>query len=168
MKTEPKTELKIIPHNFIEPSESLEETVSNLERCGGNLNTFLTADCQYGQSELERMFQIEKQLNESANKEFKKRWQKALKISAKIRMDLIRCKAFEILESYENKSSSSSATDISFAKAMLIGVLVEDSEMVKSKYRPIPSTLGQGTQSTAESQDDAIGDLEDDFENAKD
>ena len=147
-------------------TNSLEQDVEELEGWGGNLQKFLAQAKEMGLAE-EKLFGIEQQLCLPENKELKKRWQKALRLSAKIRMDLLRCKAFDILENYENKSSSSSATDIAFAKSMLIGVLVEDSEMVKSRYRPAPSPLGPGMAAPAhETQDDAMSDLEKEFDDA--
>ena len=144
----------------------LDQDVEEFEGWGGNLKKFLAEAAELGLAE-EKLFSIESELNQPENKELKKRWQKALRTSAKIRMDLLRCKAFDILERYENKSSSSSATDIAFAKSMLIGILVEDSEMVKSRYRPAASPLGPGVISlTHDAQDDAVSDLEKEFDEA--
>ena len=174
MKSEIKPELKVVspPKNLQSVPDpefkgySLATDVEELEGCGGELQVFL--DRSKGPDiPDQRLFNIEGQLSLPENKALKQRWQKALRLSAKIRMDLLRCKAFDILEGYENKSSSSSATDIAFAKTMLIGVLMEDSEMVKSRYRPAVTPLAPGQTAPArETQEDAVSDLENDFDAA--
>lgn len=157
----PTSQLKVVKPGASEAS--IEEAVSLLEHCGGDLEQFLTKAVLLGLSREQYLFGIELKLSKAENLELKRRWQKALKLSAKVRMDLLRCKAFTTLEEYKNISSSSSAADISFAKAMLVGILVEDSESVKFKYRPI-AVPGAGGQTATEDQEcDA---LEDEFDKA--
>jgi len=137
----------------------LETEITRLEACEGDLGLFTPG------SGFATLFRIEKELSKPENKELKKRWQTALRISAKIRLDLLHCKAFGLLEKYENKSSSSGATDIAFAKTMLSGVLAEDVEIAKRRYRPAASPEISGTALPfAGTQEDAVSDLEKEFD----
>jgi len=139
--------------------ESMEQCVTALESAGGNLRTFLDS---HGGSEDALLFHIEQELAKTENKELKRRWETALQISAKTRMDRLRCKAFEILETYKNESTSK-ASDIAFSRAMLVGILTEDSESVKYKYRPA-TTSGENPKTQAEQDAD---DLLNEFDQAE-
>lgn len=86
----------------------IEHQVKQLEDCGGNLQRFTG-----------NLFQVEQQLSLFENKELAKRWATAIAISNKIRKQLITCKALKTFEDYSNLSNTSSASDISFARAAL-------------------------------------------------
>ena len=65
------------------------------------------------------------------NRELRKRWNQAIQINTKIRMDKLRCKALELLETYNNEYK---ATDIAYCKTVLSGVLAEDTAAARAKY----------------------------------
>src|ERR1700676_2273214 len=130
-----RTKLNLVKEATVKETAGLEQLVTQLEEVGGDLDRFMEHSNTPGIKE-QLFFRIEQRLSKPENAELKERWHNALKLSAKIRMDLLRCKAFNLLENYTNASPTSSASDIAFAKTVLVGILVEDSEMVKSKYRP--------------------------------
>lgn len=68
----------------------------------------------------ESLFQIEAALLHPEHKQLKERWERAIKLSTKIRMRLLKCKAFDVLETFNEDGK---APQISFAKAILEEVL---------------------------------------------
>lgn len=126
--------------------------VKQLESKGGNLDL-----CNFSEVDL---FNAEIELAREENKEWRKRWDRALRISAKVRMDSLRCKALKLLEDYKNMSVTSSTSDLAFAKTVLIGVLVNEAEAVKSRWRSAGSTSDNLPPA-------GIDDLEDEFDRAE-
>ena len=106
----------------------LEAQVKALEENSGNLGAAL----EPGKSEY--LFKIEKHLALPENKELRQRWEAAIRLNIKIRMNLLRCKALDMLEGFENISKSSSAADVAFCKTILADVLAEGTERIKAKY----------------------------------
>lgn len=86
----------------------LEQQVEHLECNGGDV-----------ESALSDLYQIEMELSSPENILLAKRWNKAIAINKKIRMRLITNKALRVLEDYQNLSPTSSASDISYARAVL-------------------------------------------------
>lgn len=118
----------IVPDTF-----SLGDAVDMLEGCAGDLEVFLE---KHQITDLQ-LFRIEVGLSKAETLELKTRWQSALTLSAKIRMDRLRSKAFKMLEEYSKESGKTSAGIISFGKTVLAGTLMEDIAVVKSKFRPV-------------------------------
>lgn len=88
----------------------LESRVRHLEDYDGVVSVFPTKD----------LFVIEQQLLHPQNKSLKERWDRAIKLSTKIRMRLLKCKALDMLEEFD---ADSKAPQISFCKAILEDVL---------------------------------------------
>lgn len=112
--------IKTVPLQF----SPLEQLVKKLEIQSGILDMFSQHD----------LFKIELELSKPENKELKFRWNEAIRLSTKIRMNLLRCKALDMLETYQNKSETSSAPDIAYCKTLLAGVLTEDVAAARAKY----------------------------------
>lgn len=125
-----------------EPITDLNYAVLMLERDCGNITGLRDAD----------LFKIEKALLLEDNKALKQRWDSAIRLSTKIRMNKLRCKALDMLEQYENKSMTSSAPDISYCKTLLAGFLTEETERAKAKYAS--SRTNGPSEQTLEDQDE--------------
>jgi hypothetical protein len=102
----------------------LESNVRKLENYHGCVDTFT----------LQELFTIETALQRPENKELKHRWDATIRLSTKIRMNVLRCKALDMLELYQNKSSTSSAPDIAYCKTLLSGFLTEEISAARAKY----------------------------------
>lgn len=113
----------------------LIQAVEALETCGGNLDTFIANHTSQQANPEQMLFWFELQLMKPENAALKERWQSALRLSAKIRMDKLTCRALRLLETYQNLSPTSSATDISYCRTILSAILTDDNERMKSKYR---------------------------------
>lgn len=87
----------------------LEAHVKELELACGDITSFEEAF----------LFKIQHELEHPQNAELLKRWNKAIAINKKVRMQLITHKALRVLERYQNLSSTSSAADVSYARAVL-------------------------------------------------
>lgn len=79
----------------------------------------------------ENLFQVEKALLLPENREYRKRWNEAIEINTRIRMNKLRCKALELLETYNNEYK---ATDIAYCKTVLSDVLAEGTAAARAKY----------------------------------
>lgn len=79
----------------------------------------------------EKLFKVEKALLLPENRELRKRWNEAIEINTKIRMYKLRCKALDLLESYNNEYK---ATDIAYCKTVLSDVLAEGTAAARAKY----------------------------------
>jgi hypothetical protein len=99
----------------------LEREVNKLEHSFGNLDKLRNSD----------LFGIERALLLPENKELKKRWDLAIRLSTKIRMNLLRCKALSMLEFFDNDTK---APINAFCKTVLADVLSENTERIKAKY----------------------------------
>lgn len=120
-----KTELHLIQQkkSTVRPADEVQK----LEAVGGNLKKYeeMHIPASYGAESW--LFVIETALAKPENTELRQRWESALRISEKIRMDKLKCKAFEVLEQYQNLSANSSASDVAFARAVLGTILRSDS-----------------------------------------
>lgn len=155
-----KPNLEIVSgDNNSEKKESplLTVAVKRLEDLGGNLDKFLPkSDDGEPQAPELILFKIYLELEKPSNGKLKERWHKALRIFAKIRMDCLRLKAFDLLDKYENSSKTSSAPDISFAKAILL--ITEDTL----------SGVVEGTSRKEHKEADEMDALNDEFDRAED
>ena len=103
------------------PQAWLEESVLQLEKDCGDIGLF----------DPDHLFNIEKELLNPDHKELKKRWDMAIKISTKVRLQLLRCKALMMLENFNDETKAPINT---FCKTVLADVLVEGTERSKAKF----------------------------------
>lgn len=118
--------LELVQHPAIKRDESLwlEEKLRILENCFGDLKSFELSNGGY-------LFPIELALTKPQHKELKKRWDKAIKLSSKVRMQILRCKALEMLENFSDETK---APVNAFCKIILSDILSENTERIKARY----------------------------------
>jgi hypothetical protein len=104
--------------------DPLEYQVRLLEHSNGDIEIF----------DFSTLFAIEQALALPENKELRKRWDRAISTTIKVKMRLLRLRALNMLEKYENKSPTSSAPDIAYCKTILADVLAEGTERVKAQF----------------------------------
>lgn len=148
-----------LPPSSIDPAVM----VGVLEEFGGNLERFVKHFYDEQEKQEDLLFGLYLHLNKPENAELNQRWKFALRLSATLRMDLLRCKAFTKAETFENKSSTSSAPDVAFFRTLLQAPLVEESERIKYKYRPAPIP---GQPAPHEKEADEMDELDSEFDKA--
>jgi hypothetical protein len=116
-----------------------------LELCQGNLEKLLKLFPEINLFELETLLQLPENLT------LRKRWRKAIYISEKIRIDLLRCKALKILEDFNPESKS---PVVMFSKTLLGDQLTEANETAKQR---VFKAFGVNSPS---SPDDTLDELE--------
>jgi hypothetical protein len=102
----------------------LEEKVRILEDNFGDLKAFEFSGGGY-------LFPIELCLNKTEHKELKRRWDTAIKLSTKIRLQKLRGKALDMLENFDNETKAPVNT---FCRIILADVLSENTERIKAQY----------------------------------
>lgn len=160
-------ELKLV-HNdlpLFDTVNALDDVVCLLEAAGGNLDVFLEQyqPTPHGSHD-QLLFRLEQQFQDPNNAEYKKRWQSALALSAKIRMDRLRSKAFKLLEGFTDETGQTAASVINFGKAVLIGQLTEEVAIVRSKFRPVANA---GPTSNDDQDDADYEDVNKEFDEAE-
>lgn len=138
-----------------EVSIDLSKALDTLERVGGNLDTFLSYQ-EVSESEA-YLFRIQQELLKEENREYAKRWRRALQLSKELRFELLQCRALEMLETFRNVSNSSSATEVAYCKLVLNDLIEGNTALAKHRANRVFGIKSDPEQKTAA---DELDDLE--------
>lgn len=106
----------VVLHN-----DPIYKAIENLEKASGDVSVFTPKG----------LFEIERALANPHNKELKKRWDRAIRLNAKVRLNLLRSKALNMLENFGDETK---APVNAFCKIVLADILSEGTERIKAKY----------------------------------
>lgn len=103
----------------VKPYSLLDQELDKLLSWGGDLGAYLGATGLPPEAHARHIFKIETELARPENKDLKDLWESAIKRSGKIRINLLKCKAFSMLEQFRNLSKTSAASEVAFCKTVL-------------------------------------------------
>jgi hypothetical protein len=129
----------------------LEDYCKHLEGLCGNLEDFKT------RTTYATLYNIQTALQLPENVELRQRWNRAVRIGEKVRIDLLRCKALKVLETF---SGDDKAPVVTYAKTLLADHLAETAETGKQRV-----LKAFGVQPTGERPEDEFDLLERDLVN---
>jgi hypothetical protein len=115
----------------------LDDTVEYLELSGGNVTKMLKnyEGCDFDQFE-RALFTIYKRLEEPENKELLKRWNSAIERGEKLRYQLLRSRAFDLLEGFYCPSDKAPSPIVAYANFLIGDIPTGLEAAAKAKFSP--------------------------------